>query len=168
MSAWRTGGIGPEKANAGLRGIAFFAIVIAFLAVSNDYVSKGDDEPKPTAPASSRVVDAPTALSTVLPAAQAAKYTFGTSATQRAAIIAGGRTDVFITDVPADASALQTGGHCSDPVTIATKGDERIVACVVTRTGDDTGAGIAYVQSLATLKARSAFLDAGYDVPTAR
>lgn len=167
MSAWRTGGIGPEKTSAGLRGIGLVAIVFAFLAVSNGYVSGGDDAPSSDPRRPGRVtVIAPEALRTVLPkAGGVATYLYGTPPKILTMIEDNDQADVFITTVAADAKALATDSRCTDAVEIAVLKGQPVVACLPTNVDADSAAGLAFVKRLKSLEGRAAFIDAGLDLP---
>ncbi len=168
MSAWRSGGLGPEKTSAGLRGIGLIAIVLAFLAVSNGYVSGGDDE-KATDPrvAGRPTVLAPEALRTILPRINAnATYRFGTPAAIKTMIEDNDQADVFITTAGADAQSLAIDSRCTDAIQIAIYENEKVVACLPTNVDADSTAGLAYLKTLTNVKGRAALIDAGLDVPT--
>lgn len=169
MSAWRSGGIGPEKTSAGLRGIGLIIIVLAFLAVSNRYVSGGDEDKKPTdgRKEGTATVVAAEALRPLLPKLSTdAVYLYATPAVARKKIEDNEQADVFVTTVPADAAALAADSRCSDAVDIATVDRTQVVACLPTNVDADTALGLAYLKSITNLRARAAIIDAGYDVPT--
>ncbi|MDO9356269.1 MAG: hypothetical protein Q7T55_21405 [Solirubrobacteraceae bacterium] len=167
MSAWRTGGIGPEKTGAGLRGIGLIAIVFAFLVATNQYVSN-DDKPKETGP---RVAGKPTVVAAeelrpLLPRLSAdAVYLFSSPAQARTRIEDNEQADVFLTTIPSDAIALEADNRCTDAITIATLRGQKVVACLPTNVDADSKLGVAYLKSITTLEARAKILDAGFDVP---
>ena len=164
MSAWRSGGVDPAKANAGLRGLGFLAIVIAFLAVSNGYVSQDDPEPSGTSGAQKPVVLAPEALRTILPViAPNATYRF-TDAARAVADAREGKGNVLVAG-PDDARALAGESRCTDALEIATKAGDAYVACLVVNAKVSTSAGVDYVAAITSLKARAALLEAGFDIP---
>ena len=169
MSAWRSGGVGPEKTSAGLRGVGLIAIVIAFLAVSNDYVSGGDEDAKSTDPrtAGKPTVVAPEALRPILPrvTGSGAIYIYGTPPKIRAMIEDNDQADVFLTTVPDDAAALATYSRCSDAIDVAVLDRQTIVACLPTNVDADAKAGLAYLEQLTGLEGRAALIDAGLDLP---
>ena len=167
MSAWRSGGIGPERTGAGLRGIAFIAIGIAFLGVSNQYVSS-DDEPEPTT-AGATVATVPAMRPVLAAALPGVTLRAGTSAELRRQAGAPGirAPDLFVTDVAADAAALQGAGRCGPAVVVATgpaPATTRYVACAPPA----NEAGELLLATLTGLKTRSALLDAGFEVPEQR
>lgn len=168
QSAWRTGGIGPEKTGAGLRGIGLIVIVIAFLAGSSSFLSTGDDDAKPTTggPAAKPTVAAPEALRTILPQIEPnATYVFGTDDQLLEKVEQEEALDLFITATPADARTLATDRACSDALELASKPPDRFVACIPTHEQADSAAGLQYLRTITGLKARAALLDAGFDLP---
>lgn len=168
MSAWRTGGVGPEKAGAGLRGIGFIALVIAFLAVSNQYVSDdGDKAPATTTSTGTIVLTVPALAPVLRQLGGDATVRTGSSTMHRTQIQQGRPADLFVTDVLGDAEALAKADRCSTPVPLATgpaPARTKYFACAASA----TGAGPTLLAQVAGLKARAALLDAGFDVPEQR
>lgn len=167
MSAWRSGGIGPEKTGAGLRGIGLIAILIAFLAVSNGLLSgSNEDTPKATDAGAKPTVLAPEALRTILPAvAPNATYVFGEDADLLEKVRGKAKADLFITGTPSDARTLGGEKRCSDALTLARKGARTFVACIPVAESTNSAAGVRYLETVTGLKARAALLDAGFDLP---
>lgn len=165
MSAWRTGGIGPDKAGAGLRGIGFIAIGIAFLAVSNQYVS-GDDDPPPTT-AGGVVLTVPAIRAPLEQSIVGVKIRTGTSEALRIQVEEAAAGDLFVTDVPADAAKEAAASRCGKPVQIAI-GPPPARATYVACVPSTSAVGELMMKRLTGLEARAALLDAGFDVPEQR
>lgn len=62
---WRTG-VGPRKADRGLRGLGLLVIIFAFLIASNRFVSGDNKDTTPSTPAGPTVVVADQALGAIL------------------------------------------------------------------------------------------------------
>lgn len=140
-------------------------IVIAFLVVSQTFVSSDDTDPTtPTSPPGPATVYVATELKPVVDAAEStaiAKY--GDSSALRQQVDSGAQADAFV-GARADAQALASAGRCGEPKPITT-GPTELAGCVVIRDGDRSDAAGQFLKDISGIKSRAALLDAGYELP---
>lgn len=152
------------KVGAALRGAGFLIIVIAFLFVSQTFVSSDDEDPTTTSPPGPATVYIADELAPVVsPLKSTAIVEYGTSAALRAKVAGGSVADVFV-GTRADTQALVDDGACTAPVVVTTA-PVAYSACLVKRSGARTAAGAEFLKVMTGIKARNALLEAGYDLP---
>jgi hypothetical protein len=147
-----------------LRGAGLVIILIAFLFVSQTFVS--DDEPEPTTtsapgPATVTAVDELQPVVATLDAPANVEY--GPSAESRERVAGGAAIDVFV-GATADAQSLVAEERCG-PLAPVTTGPAAYSACLVIRSGARVESGRAFIDDLTGLTGRAALLDAGFELP---
>lgn len=191
---WRTG-VGPRKADKGLRGFGLLVLVFAFLIASNRFVSGDNDKTTPsTEPTGPIAVLADASLTAILPVIdKAPRYAYrpepstattpatpegtpspagtGTtpSGTTTTADPAVARADVVVTSDSTLLDAIVAAKECAPAVTVATDTTARPArvyrACAVLHRGAVRPKAQTYIGTLVGLTGRVGFLDAGFDLP---
>lgn len=152
-----------NKIGAGLRGAGFIVIVLAFLIVSQQFVTSDDEDP--TTPGQALVYAAADLQPPLddLDATTQVTMEYGASPALRQKVVDGTAVDVFV-GLRDDTVALVEDGLCTDAAPVATEPAE-YAACLVDRRGARTAEATKFLDALTGLDGRDALLQAGFEVP---